>query len=295
VTPGTGAPTDLTPEEDGLIVLARTDPDPSAANDVLVAGTAVAAAVFGLAFAASLLLGRPISWYGSFLFLALFSLGLSIRRYFFDRFPEVEAAEPRHPDVRDDDPVPVAAVPPLARRPFLTRVLLACTAVFGVSLLALVPSLGPRVGETFRRTPWARGVRMKTTSDQPIRPEDVARGSVVTAWPDGAIGVERAAVLLMRLSVDPAEPTNLDWVVDDRLVAYSKICTHAGCPVALYRERDASLYCPCHQSTFDVARGCRPTFGPASRPLPQLPIAVDDDGFLVATGDFEAPVGPASG
>jgi ubiquinol-cytochrome c reductase iron-sulfur subunit len=77
------------------------------------------------------------------------------------------------------------------------------------------------------------------------------------------------------------------------VVGYSKICTHAGCPVGLYRAAQHQLLCPCHQSTFDVLEGARPVFGPAARPLPQLPIEVDADGYLVATGDFPEPVGPS--
>lgn len=282
------------PADDDLIILSRHEPDPSRANDTLVAGTAVAAAVFGIAFAVSLVIGTSIGWYGSFLMLAFFSLGLSIRRYFFDRFGEVEAAELRHkPEAVPERPV--SAISPLGRRPLLTRVLLGSAGVFGISLLALVPSLGPQVGDTFASTPWARGVRLKTTDDEVIRPEDIAVGSVVTAWPDGSIGFERAAVVVLRLSEEPEIPTNLEWVVSESLVAYSKICTHAGCPVALYRERENSLFCPCHQSTFDVVHACIPTFGPAARPLPQLPLGVDEEGVLVALGDFPAPPGPTLG
>ena len=82
-----------------------------------------------------------------------------------------------------------------------------------------------------------------------------------------------------------------DWAVDD-LVAYSKICTHAGCPVGLYQAESGLLLCPCHQSTFDVGDGSRPVFGPATRSLPQLPLTLDDDGYLVAGGDFSSPIGP---
>lgn len=282
------------PDEDELIILEQHAPDPSAANDTLVMGTAIAAAVFGVGFAVTLRLGAPIGVYGTLLMLACFSLAVSVRRYFFDRFPEVEAAELRDKPAQTPER-PVSAVRPLARRPLLTRVLLGCTGVFGISLLGLVPSLGPSVGDRLRQTPWAAGVRLKTTDDQPIRLADLNVGSVVTAWPDGSIGVERAAVLVMRLSEQPVEPTNLAWVVGEAVVAYSKICTHAGCPVALYRERDNSLFCPCHQSTFDVRRGAVPTFGPAARPLPQLPLGVDDDGALVALGDFTDQAGPTLG
>ena len=284
---------DLEPEHE-LIVLARTTPEASSANDTLVIGTAIGAAVFGVAFAISLVAGLSIAWYGFFLALAFFSLGLSIRRYFFDRFPEIEAAELR---VKEDlEPErPLSNVPALARRPLLTRVLLGSAGVFGASLLALVPSLGPRVGQQLQTTPWGQGVRLKTTEDNDIRAADIAIGSVVTAWPTDAIGFERAAVLVMRLSDEPAAPTNMDWVIENSLVAYSKICTHAGCPVALFRERENSLFCPCHQSTFDVKRACQPTFGPATRRLPQLPLGTDDDGFLIALGDFAEPPGPSTG
>jgi ubiquinol-cytochrome c reductase iron-sulfur subunit len=87
----------------------------------------------------------------------------------------------------------------------------------------------------------------------------------------------------------------LDWVVDETLVAYSKICTHAGCPVGLLRTGDDALFCPCHQATFDTARGALPAFGPASEPLPQLPLGTDAEGYLVALGDFVGPVGPPRG
>jgi ubiquinol-cytochrome c reductase iron-sulfur subunit len=124
----------------------------------------------------------------------------------------------------------------------------------------------------------------------------VAVGGVLTVWPQDAIDVELAAVVLLRLSGGPAEePTNLDWVIDGDVVAYSKVCTHAGCPVALFRERDDALFCPCHQSTFDARHGAEPTFGPATRALPQLPIGLDDDGMVVALGDFPRQVGPAIG
>jgi ubiquinol-cytochrome c reductase iron-sulfur subunit len=83
-----------------------------------------------------------------------------------------------------------------------------------------------------------------------------------------------------------------DWAPEGCL-AYSKICTHAGCPVGLYRAEAGELLCPCHQSTFDVYTGAVPVFGPAARPLPQLPLDVNEEGYLVAQGDFSAPVGPS--
>ena len=104
----------------------------------------------------------------------------------------------------------------------------------------------------------------------------------------------KAVVLLVRL--DPADLTESEdrkgWSYDG-IVAYSKICTHVGCPVALYEQQTHHLLCPCHQSTFDVADGAKVVFGPAKRPLPQLPITVDDEGYLIAQSDFTEPVGPS--
>ena len=83
-----------------------------------------------------------------------------------------------------------------------------------------------------------------------------------------------------------------DWGYDG-IVAYSKVCTHVGCPVALYEQQTHHLLCPCHQSTFDMTDDCKVIFGPAKRPLPQLPITVDDEGYLIAADEFREPVGPS--
>jgi ubiquinol-cytochrome c reductase iron-sulfur subunit len=120
-------------------------------------------------------------------------------------------------------------------------------------------------------------------------------GAVAMVWPEEVPRTEHGSVILVRLTNSPDEPTRMDWVVDGSVVAYSKVCTHAGCPVGLFRTTDDALYCPCHQAQFDASRGANPIFGPASRPLPQLPLGVGDDGFLVALGDFEEPVGPPRG
>ena len=136
-------------------------------------------------------------------------------------------------------------------------------------------------------------MRLVTTEGDPVRPDDVQAGAVQTVFPEGQVGAADAQTLLLR--VDPAAlelPEGREEWAPDGIVGYSKICTHAGCPVGLYRAQSHELLCPCHQSTFDVLRGAEPTFGPADRPLPQLPIEVDDEGYLVAGGDFTEPVGP---
>jgi Rieske Fe-S protein len=142
---------------------------------------------------------------------------------------------------------------------------------------------------------WSAGDQVTTLDGTPVRPQDLPLGSVVTVWPPSAIGEELSAVMLIRLRDVPLPPTELGGVVDDTLVAYSRLCTHAGCAVALYRDRDQALFCPCHQATFDANRGAVPVSGPASHPLPQLPLGLDDDGYVVATGRLTAPPGAVGG
>ena len=171
-------------------VLEMHVPDPSRANDAFVAWTAGLGGVLAVAFALVLRLGGPLPVYSGCLALSLFLLGLAVRRYFFDRFPEVVAAEPREVveevrvpvtaavDPRDDEDDDYALIKPLERRGFLTRIIVGAFGALGISLLSLVPSLGPNVGNTLRQTPWARGVRAVNNDGEPLRPEDLATASV---------------------------------------------------------------------------------------------------------------------
>jgi len=285
------------PERPDLRIVSEETPPPSQANDALVIGSAIIAALAGVGFAVGLALQTSIAVYGTALAIGLLALGFGIRRFFTDLYPEVEAVEPR--DLREGPYKPgetISAVQPVQRRSVLRNALIGAGGVFGLSLLSPVPSLGPSPGDALTRTAWRRGTRLVTTAGQPIRADQVAAGGVATVWPENAINDEISAVILVRVGGAQLEPpTNLDWVVNNELLAYSKVCTHAGCPVALFRERDNALFCPCHQSTFDAVRGAVPTFGPTARALPQLPLGVDDEGFLVAQGDFVEQVGPAYG
>jgi ubiquinol-cytochrome c reductase iron-sulfur subunit len=276
-----------------LDVIAARVPPPSQANDAIVIGTAVGAAVCAVGFGILLLLNAPLRAYASLLALAMLLMAISVRRYFTDRYPDIDAVEPRLPAPRDE--IALADIEPVVgRRPLLTRILIGSATVLGLSFLVPVSSLGPSPDSQLRTTPWRLGRRVVTGNGQPLRPGDIAPGGVVTAWPEGAIGAEQAAVVVLRLTNPPQPPTVSEWIVDGAVVAYSKICTHAGCPVALYRERDNVLFCPCHQSTFDANRGAVVTFGPAKRALPQLPLGVEN-GELIALGDFVEQVGPAFG
>jgi ubiquinol-cytochrome c reductase iron-sulfur subunit len=181
-----------------------------------------------------------------------------------------------------------------SRRLLLTSAIGAATA-FGAALLFPIRSLGPRPGGGLKRTPYAPGgLRVVQADGAPVRADDLPADSVLTVWPEGHTDAADAPTLLIRTRSDqefkPRQDRD-DWTVEG-IVAYSKLCTHVGCPVGLYQAESGLLLCPCHQSTFDVLDGARPVFGPAARSLPQLPLDVDDDGYLVARGDFSGPVGP---
>ena len=154
-------------------------------------------------------------------------------------------------------------------------------------------------------TMWKEGMRLAhDPSGEPIRAADLTLGSAVHVIPEALAEVShsdgyleekaKALVLLVRLlPEDLVEPEDRkDWSYNG-IVAYSKVCTHVGCPVALYEQQTHHLLCPCHQSQFDVTDQAKVIFGPAARPLPQLPITVDDEGYLIARRDFNEPVGPS--
>jgi ubiquinol-cytochrome c reductase iron-sulfur subunit len=190
----------------------------------------------------------------------------------------------------------------LARRKLITRSLLFMGG--GVGLMLIMPLGGliknPNKGNPLGTTPWADGVRLVRNDGTPIRPGDQEPGSLETVFPavPGGNSVHHAdaATMLIRLRPDqlaaerPREGQE-DFGYGD-YVAYSKICTHAGCPVSLYEQETSRILCPCHQSQFDVTQGAKPVFGPAARALPQLPISVDDEGFFVARSDYIEAVGP---
>jgi ubiquinol-cytochrome c reductase iron-sulfur subunit len=180
------------------------------------------------------------------------------------------------------------------RRRLLVGLLASAGAAFGAALVFPIRSLGPRPGKGFKRTAYAGGGKRLVTADgAPVRVESLPLDGVVTVWPEGHTRDADAPTLLIR-----TRPTQRfrprrgreAWTIDG-VVAYSKLCTHVGCPVGLYQAEAGLLLCPCHQSTFDVLDGARPVFGPAARALPQLPLGRNEEGELIALGDFSSPVG----
>jgi ubiquinol-cytochrome c reductase iron-sulfur subunit len=181
----------------------------------------------------------------------------------------------------------------IERRGFLVKALAAAAGALGVASLFPIRSLGPRPGKSLSTTPWRDGLRLVTDKGALVHTSDVAIGGLVTVFPEGHAGSADGQAVLVR--VEPGlirpRPGREGWSPDG-FVVYSKVCTHAGCPVGLYEAQAHELLCPCHQSTFDVLDGARPIFGPAAGALPQLPVRIDSEGFLVATGDFPEPIGP---
>jgi ubiquinol-cytochrome c reductase iron-sulfur subunit len=188
----------------------------------------------------------------------------------------------------------------IGRRSIIRRSMALALGVLPLAALFPLRDLGPAPHKTLRRTAWKSGVRLvDAETKRPIKLGDLPIGSLFTVMPEGfdEISVEERATsptLLIRLRPDEVRQPGArqNWTVDGH-VAYSAICTHAGCPVKLYERQTHHLFCPCHQSTFDVLDSCRVLFGPAARSLPQLAISTDSDGYFIADGDYTEPVGPS--
>ena len=190
----------------------------------------------------------------------------------------------------------------LGRRSLIKRSLGVSLGLVGLSPLLLLRDTGPLPKKFFTTTDWAAGTRLLLDpAGTPIKASDLEVGAVAQVLPELPAGTERTlentgkdAVLLIRLRPEDfnLDAQRLSWT-HEGIIAFSKICTHMGCAVALYEQQTHHLLCPCHQSTFDVTRAAKVIFGPAARPLPQLAITVDADGYLVAVQPFTVPIGPS--
>lgn len=182
----------------------------------------------------------------------------------------------------------------VTRRSMLLRLATGASAALGAALAIPALSLGPRPGQSLEETKWTPGARIVDRFGNPQRPDDIPLNGIKTVFPSGFEGEADSQTVVIKIEPELLDlPEGRDEWVPEGCIAFSKICTHAGCPVGLYRAEAKQLLCPCHQSTFDVTTGCTPVFGPAARPLPQLPMEVDEAGFLVAMSDFQEPVGPS--
>jgi ubiquinol-cytochrome c reductase iron-sulfur subunit len=275
--------------------------------------------------------GTAYSWFtpllGSALGLALLGIGAAIIIWAKKLLPEEIAIQDRHDGGSDSVEARLTAATILnmvdetgiRRRPLLKAALLFGAAPLGVAIAE------PLVGGLIRRphpshgvsplfsTGFKEGVRLVREDGTPIRPAEISEGGLETVFPGIPGGTTNeyadSPTLLIHLreadarQVKPRttfpskataeQRTLLEGAAHGAFYAYSKICTHAGCPASLYEQQTQRMLCPCHQSQFNVLDHCRPVFGPATRPLPQLPITVDDEGYFVAKSDYLEAIGPA--
>lgn len=241
---------------------------------------------------------------------ALFSIGAGAVHWARTLMSDEEMVDERHPisapaEVREkvfDDWKAGTKESAIGRRKLIRNTMLGALTLVPLSGVVLLRDLGPLPGTKLRHTMWKKGLLLvNMNTNEPLRPSDIAVGSLTFAKPDGLeeddhefqTEIAKAALMIVRLQPeDIKDKRELEWS-HEGIVAYSKICTHVGCPISLYEQQTHHVLCPCHQSTFDLSDGARVIFGPAGHALPQLRIAVNDEGYLEAQGDFEEPVGPA--
>lgn len=237
---------------------------------------------------------------GALLALALGGIGAGLLLWAKRLMADIpHETQPRHRPPGPDELESAAAaieggVDEIRRRRFLTRMLLGAAGALGLAALFPLRSLGQAPGDSLFVTDWTPGARLVTADGELVTADTLETNSFTTVFPEGFVGSADSQAVLIRVEPDQLQlPPDRAAGAPGGLVVYSKICTHAGCPLGLYLAATQELRCPCHQSTFNVLDGAKPVYGPAPRPLPQLPIEIGDDGVLHATGDFTEPVGPS--
>jgi ubiquinol-cytochrome c reductase iron-sulfur subunit len=274
--------------------------DPVDGVEAAAAASFLVAIASGIGLLVAFVSDAGPAWEGALLGAALFGLAIGIGLWAVHAMPGGTDVEARHPisSTAEDRAFAVEGFERgervLGRRGLLVKLLGLGAATVGAALLIPIRSLGPNPGRKLLTTPWRPGRRLVTESGEPLRPGDLEVNAIVTVFPEGDRSPGDAQTVLIRLpdGANRPKPGREGWTVEG-CIAYSKVCTHAGCPVGLYEADTHRLVCPCHQSLFEVADGARPSFGPATRSLPQLPLEVDEDGHLRASGDFSDPIGPA--
>jgi ubiquinol-cytochrome c reductase iron-sulfur subunit len=293
------------------------EPDPTRRDvpadrgpEVLVAALLLGAGACGLAFLVLYIVWDSTQALGLALGLGLALLAAALIVAGKALVPQETAEESREPldrpEARDEAVAEVRrGTEGISRRRLLTTSAGVAAAGLGVAAAVPAASLGPNVSERIEETPWRRGRRVVDEAGTPITADDVTQGDFVTGFPEGADPRELGSpIVMVRLSETAIHlPQGRDpatWAPEG-ILAYSKICTHAGCAISLYRyplyrptQPRPALVCPCHYSTFDPARGAERIFGPAGRALPQLPLTIEPaTRELHAGGGFSGPIGPA--
>ena len=300
---GRGRARDAEPSRRRVLPVHRPAPRDETLVAWLLLGAAAAAVAFVVLYVVdpdTQLLGVALA-----LSLALVAVGLALASSrLVGQETHVGPVERTHPEEQEETAQLLEeGVDGISRRRLL--VVAAGTAGAALTAAAIVPaaSLGPLFDtERLQRTPWRRGVRLVDVRGRPLREQDVVPGTLFTAFPEG-VSRRRSDAPLIVIRLDPSSlelpDGRADWAPEG-ILAFSKICPHAGCAVSLYRtprypefEPGPALVCPCHYSTFDPVRGGELVFGPAGRALPQLPLAIGPQGDLTAAGPFEEGVGPS--
>ena len=259
--------------------------------------------IFGTTNAHQLFLGLGLAS-------SLFFIGAGAVHWAKTLMPDEEVTAQRH-EMRssDEDRASLiasvkenAGAAGLGRRSLIKRTLGLSLGLVGLSPILLLRDLGPLPEDSLTKTTWAEGVHLVTDpGNRRLRPEDLEVGAVAHVLPEiehpehrSLNDIAKDALLLIRIRPEEfrLDAERLSWTYEG-IIAFSKICSHMGCAVALYEQQTKHLLCPCHQSTFDVPTGAKVIFGPAARPLPQLAIKVDEQGYLVAAAPFNEAVGPS--
>ncbi len=265
----------------------------------VVAGALALTVVCSLSLAVVYAVGGQTQIEGALLGVALGSLGVALIVWAKAFLPiggavqQRESLQPTRAERESAEETLDEGLGEIGRRSFLVKMAAAALGSLGLAALFPIRSLGGRPGQELVETPWKKGVRLVDSDGNAVAADQVATGQVITVYPEGYVGEADAVTLLIGLppTANNPLPGRESWSVRG-LVAYSKLCTHVGCPVGLYEPTAMRLFCPCHQSVFDVPDGAKPTGGPATRALPQLPLGTDDAGYLVAEGEFSAAPGP---
>lgn len=249
---------------------------------------------------------------------ALLLIGIGIIQWARKLMGDHEIVEMRHPAAssQEDRAATLEALSlgteesGIARRPLVRNTLLGAVGLLGLPAVVLLRDLGPAPGDKLANTIWAKGMRVvRDVVGTPIMASELEIGDLVNAAPEALfpteengypeiegvpLQVEKAKGAIIVVKMEPSDitpaPGRENWTVNG-IICYSKICTHVGCPISLYERTTHHVLCPCHQSTFDLADAAKVVFGPAHRPLPQLPLAVDEEGYLIAQSDFTEPIG----
>jgi ubiquinol-cytochrome c reductase iron-sulfur subunit len=252
--------------------------------------------------------------------LSIFLIGAAAIQWAKKLMPDVEVIQMRHDQVSPEADTAEALAnyergrdeSGFARYKMIRRTLIGAMVLFPIPLVVMLKDLwvptkaeqGQSPADILSVTIWTKDQRIVSDGTyRPVKPEDLPVGGLINAVPADLPEVQelqgnlnargKAAIILVRMPPEEIRSQQGDGWDYQGILAYSKICTHVGCPISLYEQRTHHLLCPCHQSTFDLSDSGNVVFGPAARRMPQLPIGVDAEGYLIAKSDFAEPVGPS--